>query len=345
MVGSTVMTVSDTVFLSVNDRMVVGDRQVASFTQSGSSTVDVGQNLVIATRSSAAGSSYTLQGGTLNIANNLNVRNGSTFGQSSGTTTVGRNVVIRDASDYNQSGGVVSVSRNFTLRDASTATISAGSLSASRNLQFVNSNNSFTQSDGVVQIGGVLDLMVGSGNTYDLAGGRLEVMDSIDLDPANTFIWQSGGTLGVHGSSASIQFNGDLTASSGSILDLNSSTEFLAIGGSLTINDLTIDGYDLNLAAERSPSMVVTGDNLLLSGASITGEANITYSNFSGFDGAVEINPRDIFDPNTEDVYWYEQVGDNVSVYWSLTVPEPSSVCLLALSFGGLLLRRKRDTD
>ena len=251
---------------------------------------------------------------------------------------------LKDSEITLQNGSSMETSGNATLSgSAASLTIEDSASFSSGHDLVISKGATATQSGGSVTIDRTLNLGHDSGNTYDLAGGTLQVQDHIQVSKNNTFLWQSGGTLAVHPAASVIDYRGDLYALAGARLDLNSSTEYLAVSKDLGITSLEIDGYDLMLPAGNPDGLTVTtGSYLLAYATQITG-TNVTYTNFTA--DATLINPGDPFDPLTARVYWFEQTPSTIEVRWSLPpIPEPSAALLLQAAALLLLARRPRPS-
>jgi hypothetical protein len=359
--GTSVVRVQDNASFEVVDGdLVVGRNQKGDFIQSGG-TVDVSRKLLIGEAADATGSSYQLNGGTLTVADEVNVENGTNFVIGGGTANLADKVTVKDSgSSYTQSGGVVNAAGEFKLDKNTAGTITGGELNVTNRLTLLD-NATFNVSGGLVtatgdteidkatvlQTGGLVRLdgnldITGDG-VYNLDGGELQVAGTISVSSANGFLWGTGGTLGVHPSASTIQFDSDLNLSPGSVVDLDSPAEQLLILNDLTINGVIVDGYDVGLPAYSG--VVQSGQLLLIEAALINGtEADITFTNFTGLNGMTRINAGDSFDPNTDSVYWFSVTGTQVTLDWSMAqfaaVPEPSTAFLLIS--GALLLGRRR---
>ena len=322
---STSVTIEDTAQWNVTSgNLRIGRQQRATVSQLGG-TVNVQNNVDMGISDAGGLSSYDLSGGQLIGGRDLIVRRASTFSLSgTGNADLTRNLQIRDSGSSAQiSGGDLSVGQNFILRD----------------------NGSFaTQSGGDVVVGNNLNLnRSGGSRQYNLQGGTLRVRNRINVSSNNVFVWETGGVLAVHTESNLIDYRGDLTAGSGSILNLASSVQYLSVSGTLVVNGLEIKGYDLMLSSLANPDgeTVETGYYVLVQAGNLN-VVNVSFSDFFGNAGTL-INDGDPFDPLVQNVYWYREIDNEIRVYWSVApVPEPSSSAFLAFGLALLLSFRRR---
>jgi hypothetical protein len=311
-----------------------------------------------------------ITGGILN-ANNLRALDSGIINLSGGTQNISNDLIIRNGGSYIQSGGTIAVDRYVTLQNQTafaSAELSGGQISAGNDLRFIGLDNTFTQTGGTFDIlDDVLLNNVGSpdtGNVYNLNGGSLNVFDRVSLAAENTFNltggtlsvldrilvadelsfnWSSSGVLKPYNTGIKIDYNGDLTAGSNAILDLENTSEYLDISGIFTLEGLIIEGYDLNLVSLKS-EFVETGFYDLATANSIVLTSSPLYNNFTD-SIANEIVSGASFNPAVDDVYWFdESIANSIRVNYSLApIPEPSSISLIAL--GGLLLLGRRTRN
>ena len=346
--------------------LTVGQSSTASFSQSGG-TFSTGGAIKVGASSSAGGSQVELSGGTLQ-GGLLEVGRGNsgTFTQSGGVSQFAGTATFGVSNGYHSnfdlSGGSFSTGSDLGLNLSTTARFTGGSAHIGGNLKVddwdtvlhlsgtalsvggnlaTGSGATVHQSAGTIRVAGNVD--VGSGySTYRLTGGSLAIDGAlINRGTADRLIWSSGGTLTAYSPQSEIHATGTFTAGPGAVLDLDHRLERLIVNGSLTLDGLLIDGYDLDLGS-RGGAGIQRGTINLITASSLTG-SNYSLTGFTSGQGT-RINPGDSFNASTDPVWWVDLTAETLDIHWSVptatAVPEPRS--LLLLGFALPLLRRRR---
>jgi len=330
LLNETTLRVRGSAFFRVTKgSLTVGNKQQAQLYQSGGE-VDVAKNLTIGKNASASDSLYQIRAGSTHIGQSVSIKNSSTLRlKGAGSMLVDGNIKINGA------GSLLRIRNQADLHVLGRVSLDN---SGSKVLQ--------TGGDTVIDSKLLLNQTGGVGSSYVLKGGRLRVKDKIKVTGDNVFIWKSGGVIAVHTSASYINYEGDLTAQSGAVLELDGKTEYLDVLGTLTLNGLEIKGYDLMLyqyantdgvTAETGCHLLVEADTLVIN--------TVTFTGFTDSLGTL-IDMGDLFDPQTDTVYWFDTTSDpqRIKVCWSVAaVPEPSSLANMGVfALSVLFFRRRR---
>lgn len=270
-------------------------------------SISIGESLTINNNTGAVWNAYN---GELTVTNNLSLRQNGVFNQLAADVSVGNNMRLFDTSVYNQGARIITVDNNL----------------------IVNGDAIFNQSGGFTQIENSLNL--NTNGVYNLNGGTLQVLNDIDANSSANFNLNPGGTLQVHDAANSIEFSGDFTTNGGT-LDLTTRSEFLDVTGTLDLNGLIIDGYNVNLVDN---GVGFEGSELLISAGSLTGDfSTIDYQNFIVTLDGVALNLDDPINPINDSYYWIDEssVNNDIHLRWRV-IPEPNTIILWLL--GGLPL-------
>ncbi|WP_353568146.1 hypothetical protein [Haloferula sargassicola] len=346
--------------------ITVGNQSTATYSQTGG-VCTTGGTIKVGASSSAGNSSLTLTGGTLE-GGALEVGHGNAahFSQSGGSSHFHGSVTFGVQNGYHStfhlSGGSFSTDGNLGLNTSTVSILSGGQARIGGNvvvdswgtsLQLsgadlnVAGNLVTSQGAGVVQTQGAAritgDVRMGSGySTYQLLGGSLAVGGTLtNQGDASRFEWRSGGTLAAFESGGTIHASGAFVGGPGAVLDLNQELEVLSISGTLILDGLVIDGYDLQLGS-RVTQAIETGTITLIAANAIAG-TSVSLLGFSSDIGR-QIQAGEVFDAASEAVWWFDVSSDSVDLFWSVpsgVVPEPGPPMLLAFA-APFLLRRRR---
>lgn len=282
---------------------IVGQSSIGTFTQTGGSHT-ISTALTIAANSSAAGSSYNFQGGTLTAPQGIFVNAGGTLALSGpGTRTL--------SSPVSNSGTV-----------KTTATIANYTVTFTNNSAYIsnNANNNFTT------------LSIGSAGYLTAASSADAFVLADDLSSSSTQsnLWSTA--------SAQLHFVNDPANSSHSHnLSLNSADLGATASGYLknfAWGTLTLDsGQSLALINSHSGSAALYLTSLSLAG----GTSQLASIQSNGL--KIYYNPN-----TSTDAYLlgktYSLTGGGSLVPLPLSVPEPASLALLTLAAPTLLRRR-----
>jgi hypothetical protein len=205
-----------------------------------------------------------------------------------GTITINDSAAITAGSS-----GPIRLAANLNSTAVLTLNGANASVSAAQNIDIASANAVastalFDQNNGEVFVAGAISIgngVAGNAATYNLDGGTLRA-NNITVSSTGVFNWGAG-TMTVRqvsenasGDGSIINFDGSLTSSSGSTLDLNSLYE----SGSIRFDKLAVNGaLDLSAGGDvfefwdtmqrlRGTGGIITGELQLISAASILGE-------------------------------------------------------------------------
>ncbi len=341
---------------ATTNNLILGRDSGSSFTQvfiSGTATLDVqSKSLTLGEDQRAV---VTQTGGSVSVADDILIGadNGganSAYNLSGGTITSNRDIILNRSSDFTITGGSVNIARNLKIEGGSTTDFSGTLLEVTGNIE-LKGDSLMTQSSGSVIVGGDLQLNDrNDASEYRLEGGRLEVSNRIEVGSSAVFFWGSNGTLAVATGETKIDYRGDLEASLDAILALGDSSQYLDVSGTLDINDLTINGYNLMLSSlqEGVGGSNVTGSYLLIESGTLTaGSFDNTTFNFTS-DIGIETTEagKGSLNENTQTFWWYKQDGNDIRVFYNVApIPEPSTALIAMIGVSMMALRRRRPTQ
>ena len=209
------------------NRVTVGDYGTGHFVQKDGSTVNVpgtgsSKNLIVGGNGSGGNGTYTMEGGTLTVAADLNIGNISTglFDQQDGNVTVNGKIQLA-------AGGAGNGDATYLMK--------GGVLNANNAVRLGVTNNGsgvFTQTNGTVTVGTNIELAVAatSTGTYNLKGGVLDLTGgNVVFGPGNVTFNFTGGELK------------DVVAFGSSLTQTNADSQSILAPGAST-GTTTIDG-------------------------------------------------------------------------------------------------------
>jgi len=243
---------------TVRERVMVGEAGTGEFIQEASSTVNVGtgsaQNLVVGGNAGTGDGTYTMQGGQVNVSQDLNIGNITTglFEQQDGEVNITRDIQLAAGTagsgdgTYLLEGGTLDVGRHIrvgkTLNGVGLFTQSGGSATLGDDLlitEDASATGTYQLQDGTLDLQGN-NVVFGPGTAaFELAGGTLK-----DVNNFGAALNQQGGLLAAGGSPDLMTIGGDYTLGAAGILEVEMNGDDQ---GDLTTPDgVGYDWYDVD---------------------------------------------------------------------------------------------------
>ncbi|MDB9741446.1 PEP-CTERM sorting domain-containing protein [Akkermansiaceae bacterium] len=290
--GGAVVDISGTSIFTVTGRALLGIQESASFSQSGSSVVNVQGGFLDIGNSASSGSAYIINGGTLNALDRIRIQHASSFTLNNGVVNGAENFVVRDLSTFNMFGGELNVGDNFNINTTGgSVNILGGEVNVGNNLNVQGVDSSLNLLDGNIVVSNNLQFSV-DGGTGNLSGGTIDVGNQFRVTGAGSVANIAGSD--VKTDNLTVITDGILNVDSGSFEITNNA--ILRNGGSVEQNiDITINN-DLRI------------DSLVAS--------TTTGSSFNANIGTLEVG-RDL---RVEDDSVFNQTGSDVIVERDLRV-------------------------
>lgn len=246
-----------------------------------------------------------LSSGSVTASGTVSIKNGADASFSAGSLTANQ-VLVDSGASFELSGGTSTLG-TLSVSDGSSVTISNGSSLAATTLVDVSDSSSLSLLDGsltsaALSVNESLVTVSGSNSVADIT-------NALSLSSGSSLTLSSGGqimagSLSVGGSTVTVSgagvldITGTLSLSADSSMSLSNSTltagtlsvngQFTSTNGSITVNNLIVDGVSFTASADTPPTYTATQSKITGSGSleinSALSVLNGSSADISGFD-------------------------------------------------------------